>query len=85
MTQRSYHVFHLVQPIKKYPEWTSSQGLNLVTRSRKWYCIGFWAILTLAFFAVMVWQCVLLIINYYSYPYSVQISVCIRNPLLEYV
>ncbi|KAH7720951.1 DEG-1 protein [Aphelenchoides avenae] len=60
--------------IKKYPEWTSSQGLNLVTRSSKWYCIGFWAVLTLAFFGVMLWQCILLIINYYSYPYSVQIS-----------
>uniref|UniRef100_A0A914CZK6 Uncharacterized protein n=1 Tax=Acrobeloides nanus TaxID=290746 RepID=A0A914CZK6_9BILA len=62
------------QPLSSFPEWTSTHGIPQVGRSRKLYCMGFWAIITLIAAALLIWQTVLLILQYYHYDVSVQIE-----------
>uniref|UniRef100_A0A7E4WBM7 Acid-sensing ion channel 1-like n=1 Tax=Panagrellus redivivus TaxID=6233 RepID=A0A7E4WBM7_PANRE len=60
--------------IHAFPEWTSTHGISQIGRSRHWYCLGFWGIVTFVAFALLVWQIVILIIKYYRYDVSVNIE-----------
>lgn len=61
--------------MKSFPEWTSTHGVPMIGRSTKWYCIGFWSIITLVALGLLIWQLVLIIIQFYKYEVSVQIEV----------
>ena len=60
--------------LKSYTDWTSAHGVPQIGRSRQYYCIGFWAIVTIIALGLLIWQTVLLIIQYYQYDVSVKIE-----------
>lgn len=49
-------------------------GIPQIGRSSKCFCIGFWTLVTLASFGLLVWQVVLIFIQYYQYDVAVQIE-----------
>uniref|UniRef100_A0A914PXE8 Uncharacterized protein n=1 Tax=Panagrolaimus davidi TaxID=227884 RepID=A0A914PXE8_9BILA len=60
--------------LNSYTDWTSAHGVPQIGRSRHYFCIGFWSIISLIGLGLLIWQTTLLILQYYSYDVAVQMS-----------
>ncbi|KAH7697384.1 hypothetical protein AAVH_35532, partial [Aphelenchoides avenae] len=47
---------HTREPIKEFPEWTSTNGIPQIGRSKSRCWIIFWTVVTIICFALMIWQ-----------------------------
>uniref|UniRef100_A0A914DV03 Uncharacterized protein n=1 Tax=Acrobeloides nanus TaxID=290746 RepID=A0A914DV03_9BILA len=80
------------KPLKSFPEWCSTHGIPYIARSTKKFWIWFWVIATLVASGILIWQTVILLKKFFSFPVTIQyelkfdqhifpaVTVCNLNP-----
>ncbi|CAD5228066.1 unnamed protein product [Bursaphelenchus okinawaensis] len=66
-------VYTVGQSVRAFPEWTSTHGIPHMGRTKP-YCVGFWTIITLIALGLLIWQLVLIVIDYYQHDVNVQVQ-----------